>query len=270
MNPLIIGHRGAAAVAPENTLISFERALLDSADGIEFDVRLARDGVPVVIHDDTLARTALRKESVADLSSAELSEIDVGTWFNLNRPQFAQTEFAQARIPTLSNLFEMLKDSDALFYLEMKCTPEDRSLLVAEVAKLIQAHSLMHRTVVESFDHGAIAEIKRIDSGFRTAALFDRRLKRLVISTRRMIEITRFCGAEEIAPHHSLVTRNTVEHAARRGLKTVVWTVDNTDWIEPAIKEGIHAIITNNPAKMCARRAELMKESGSKKSKDEG
>ncbi|MDQ3819478.1 MAG: glycerophosphodiester phosphodiesterase, partial [Acidobacteriota bacterium] len=54
MNPLIIGHRGAAAVAPENTLASFERALRDGADGIEFDVRLARDGVPVVIHDATL------------------------------------------------------------------------------------------------------------------------------------------------------------------------------------------------------------------------
>src|SRR5437764_1199743 len=62
--PLIIGHRGAAAVAPENTLVSFERALRDGADGIEFDVRLASDNVPVVIHDPTLKRTGSRKGRV--------------------------------------------------------------------------------------------------------------------------------------------------------------------------------------------------------------
>src|SRR4051812_17116518 len=70
--PLIIGHRGAAAVAPENTLVSFEKALRDGADGIEFDVRLASDDVPVVIHDATLRRTVLRKGRVKDFSSVEL------------------------------------------------------------------------------------------------------------------------------------------------------------------------------------------------------
>ncbi|HKC63194.1 MAG TPA: glycerophosphodiester phosphodiesterase family protein, partial [Pyrinomonadaceae bacterium] len=83
--------------------------------------------------------------------------------------------------------------------------------------------------------------------------------KRPVLSTRRIIELATFCGAEEIALHHSLVTSNTVEHAARRGLKVVVWTVDNPAWIEPAMKDDIHAIITNNPAKLSARRDELMK-----------
>ncbi|MDQ3754751.1 MAG: glycerophosphodiester phosphodiesterase, partial [Acidobacteriota bacterium] len=63
--PLIIGHRGASAVAPENTLGAFARALDDGADGIEFDVRLARDGVPIVIHDATLKRTALQDGAVA-------------------------------------------------------------------------------------------------------------------------------------------------------------------------------------------------------------
>ncbi|PYS49140.1 MAG: hypothetical protein DMF68_10850 [Acidobacteria bacterium] len=264
MKPLIIGHRGAAAVAPENTLVSFERALHDGADGIEFDVRIARDRLPVVIHDETLKRTALRKGRIANLSSAELSEIDVGTWFNLYRPLQAKMEFAGARIPLLSNVFEMLKEGEAILYVELKCVPKDRSIMAAEVAKLIQAHSLKSRTVVESFDHGAIAEIKRIDSGFRTAALFDRRFTQPAPSMRKMIDRAKFCGAEEIALHHSLVTRKTVEHAARSGLRIVVWTVDNTDWIESAIKDGIHAIITNNPAKMSARRSELMK------GKDEG
>ncbi len=79
--PLIIGHRGASALAPENTLAAFRRAIADGADGIEFDVRLARDGVAVVIHDATLERTGLLKRRVANLTADELQAIDVGSWF---------------------------------------------------------------------------------------------------------------------------------------------------------------------------------------------
>src|SRR5262245_8945252 len=81
-SPLIIGHRGASAAAPENTLTAFAQAVALGADGIELDVRLARDGVPVVIHDASLHHTAGRKTRVAHLTSPELTEIDVGSWFN--------------------------------------------------------------------------------------------------------------------------------------------------------------------------------------------
>src|SRR5436305_10932156 len=150
--PLIIGHRGAAAVAPENTLVSFERALRDGADGIEFDVRLARDCVPVVIHDATLRRTALRKGRVKDFSSLELSAMNAGSWFNLRRPTLARAEYAEAKIPTLSAVFEMLRDREALLYVEMKCGARDRTPLAGEVVRLIQRYSLKSRVVVESFD----------------------------------------------------------------------------------------------------------------------
>lgn len=255
---LIIGHRGAAAVAPENTLLSFERALTDGADGIEFDVRLARDGVPVVIHDASLRRTALRRGTVANFSSVELSEIDAGTWFNLRHPRRACPEYARATIPTLAAVFESLGKSDALLYVEMKCGAKDRHALAAEVARLIRAHSLAARVCVESFDLAAIAEIKRVDASLRTAALFDRKLSRPAPSARRMIERALGCGAEEIALHRSLATRRTVEDAARRGLETVVWTADNPAWVERALRRGIRAVITNDPARLCARRAELL------------
>lgn len=258
---LIIGHRGAAAVAPENTLISFEKALRAGADGIEFDVRLARDGVPVVIHDATLRRTALRKGRVKDFSSAELSAMDAGSWFNQRRAALARTEYTEAKIPTLSALFEMLGDGDSLLYVEMKCRTEDRLPLASEVTKLIGQYSLRHRVVVESFDLPSIIEIKRIDASIRTAALFDRKLSRPAPSARRMIERALECGAEEIALHSSLASQKTVEQAARRGLGTVVWTVDSPTWVSRAFKNGVRAIITNNPAIMCAHRLQLLDES---------
>jgi glycerophosphoryl diester phosphodiesterase len=255
---LIIGHRGAAAVAPENTLVSFERALADGADGIEFDVRLARDGVPVVIHDSTLRRTALRPGRIAGLSSTELGEMDAGTWFNLRHPAKAQPLYTQARIPTLAAVFETLRESYSLLYVELKCGPRDRAALAAAVAELIRAHAVSQRVIVESFDLAAITEIKRLDAGLRTAALFDRRLSRPAPSARKMIEQAISCGAQEIALHHTLATRRTVLEAARRGLETVVWTADNPLWVERAIARGVRAIITNDPERLYARRAELL------------
>ncbi|HET6851924.1 MAG TPA: glycerophosphodiester phosphodiesterase family protein, partial [Pyrinomonadaceae bacterium] len=80
--PLIIGHRGASAVAPENTIAAFKEAIAVGADGVEFDVRLTRDRVPVVIHDSTLRRTAGLQRRVADLTWAELEQVDVGSWFD--------------------------------------------------------------------------------------------------------------------------------------------------------------------------------------------
>jgi glycerophosphoryl diester phosphodiesterase len=256
--PLIIGHRGAAAVAPENTLRSFERALLDGADGIEFRVRLARDGVPVVIHDSTLRRTALKSGRVASFSSTELSEMDAGTWFNLRYPAKAHPLYAEARIPTLAAVFASLRNSDALLYVEMKCGTRDRSALAAAVAKLVRAHRISARVRVESFDLAAIAEIKRLDANLRTAALFDRKLTRPAPSARKMIERAIRCGAEEIALHHSLATRRTVAEAARRGLETVVWTADNPAWVARAIKLGVCAIITNNPARLIEKGRWMM------------
>ena len=258
--PLIIGHRGAAAVAPENTLISFERALDDGADGIEFDVRLARDGVAVVIHDATLRRTALRKGLVRNFSSAELSAMDAGSWFNLRHPALARAEFAEAKIPTLSSVFEMLSEGDALLYVEMKCGARDRAPLASAVVRLIQRYSLQGRVVVESFDHPSIVEIKRLDASLRTAALFDRKLTRPSPSARWMIERAINCGAEEIALQRSLATRRTVGQAAQRGLRTIVWTADNPSWVARAMKSGVRAIITNSPATMCARRKQLLDE----------
>jgi len=98
--PLIIGHRGASAVAPENTMAAFREAITVGAHGIEFDVRLTSDGVPVVIHDSTLRRTGGVNQRVADLSWHDLSEVDVGSWF---RPG----SFADETVPSLRELFDL-------------------------------------------------------------------------------------------------------------------------------------------------------------------
>jgi glycerophosphoryl diester phosphodiesterase len=257
--PLIIGHRGAAAVAPENTLVSFSRAVEAGADGIEFDVRLARDGVPVIIHDETLQRTALRPNRVADLSATELQQVDVGSWFSRSR-KITPDRFAAETVPTLRQLFDLFADNSALLYLEMKCDPTERQQLAAECCRLVAECSIRDRVIVECFDLHALETVRIIDPGMRTAALFEPTLSspHSLLVGRRLIDRAKSIGVDEIALHYRLAGDQVVEKAKLAGLKVVVWTVDDPAWVERAQRTGIDALITNDPALMRRQRDKLL------------
>jgi glycerophosphoryl diester phosphodiesterase len=256
--PLILGHRGASAVAPENTLAAFSRALQDGAEGIEFDVRLSRDGVPVVIHDASLRRTALIDKLVSDLTSEELKKIDVGSWFAGARPREASRDAAyyRERLPMLADVLELFTTNDGLLYIEMKSDADEGAQLAAAVVKSVRESNIARQVVVESFDLSAIAEIKRIDDGIRTAALFEPKLSRPISTIRRlkMVELARNVGADEIALHHTLAGAGVIERARECELETVVWTVDAPQWLERARALGIKALISNDPAMMVRHR----------------
>jgi glycerophosphoryl diester phosphodiesterase len=258
--PLIIGHRGASAAAPENTLAAFERALDDGADGIEFDVRLARDGVPVVIHDATLERTARIDAPIAALSSSDLSAVDVGSWFNRRYPARAADAYARETVPTLARVFETIAPRCRLLYVELKCEAGETISLVEKVVAQVRAHELERRVVIESFTLAAVAESKRIAPDVRASAAFERRRGRPLPAARNLIKRAAGCRADELALARSLVSRRTVEAARARGLQTVVWTVDHPSWFKRASALGLRAVITNDPAKLRAARDEFLKQ----------
>jgi len=257
--PLILGHRGASAVAPENTLAAFSRAMSDGADGIEFDVRLSRDQVPVVIHDASLKRTGLVDKLVGQLTAEELQEIEVGTWFG-NRPkagaQAALMSYVGEKLPTLAQVFELFSRNSGALYIEMKCGPEEGLALASQVVRLIREWKMTDRAVVESFDLSAVAEVKRIDASIRTAALFEPKLTHPIstLRRRRIVDLARKSGADEIALHHTLVSPRMLETAKAEGFEVVVWTVDDAKWIRRARSLGIKALISNNPGTMVQHR----------------
>lgn len=254
-NPLILGHRGASTVAPENTLSAFSRAMRDGGDGIEFDVRLSLDQVPVVIHDATLKRTGLIERPVCELTALELQEIDVGRWFD-ERRQMGANSFVGEKLPTLAQVFGLFSEKLGVLYVEMKCDPGTGSVLAAEVVRLAREFKMADRVVIESFDLAAIAEVKKIDSGIRTAALFEPKLSQPISTVRRlnMINLALGVAANEIALHHTLAGRRVIERAKREKLEIVVWTVDDPDWISRARSFGIKALIANDPAMMVRHR----------------
>jgi glycerophosphoryl diester phosphodiesterase len=216
--PLIIGHRGASAVAPENTITAFMSAVLAGADGIEFDVRLSADGVPVVIHDDTLYRTHGLRRRVGDLSAAELDELGV---------------------PSLRELFEFMAGNELLLCLEIKGSSAE---LAERCCELLREFSFAERVVVECFDLAIIAKIRE----FKTAALFKPR----IYTDQGLIDRALAVGASVLALHHRLAKAPLVEKAKLAGLRVVVWTVDDPVWLARARAMGIAALITNDPARM--------------------
>lgn len=255
--PLILGHRGASALAPENTLAAFSRALSDGAEGIEFDVRLSRDQVPVVIHDSTLKRTGGLDQRVDELTAAELQEIDVGRWFA--EPSQTRENYSPERLPTLTQVFELFNSTRGLLYVEMKCEAAEAAALASAVVRHTREAEIAGRVVIESFDLAAIVEVKRIDAGIRTAALFEPKLSRPLSTLRRlkMVETARRVGADEIALHHTLAGARVIEKAKREGLEVVLWTVDDPGWLRRARSLGVKALIANDPGMMVRHRSLL-------------
>ncbi|HJT64947.1 MAG TPA: glycerophosphodiester phosphodiesterase [Pyrinomonadaceae bacterium] len=215
--PLIIGHRGASVVALENTMPAFEAAIAAGADGIEFDVRLSRDGVPVIIHDDTLSRTHGVRRRVAELTAQELRSFGV---------------------PGLRELFELMAGNGLLLCLEIKSREPE---LVELCCRIVREFGFEERVIVECFD---LNILRYVD--LRKAALFEPRMH----SEQSVIDRSLAAGATVLALHHRMAKPSLVEKAKLAGLMVVVWTVDDPAWVRRARTMGIAALITNDPARM--------------------
>lgn len=215
--PLIIAHRGASAVAPENTIAAFQAAIDAGADGIEFDVRLTREGVPVVIHDETLYRTAGVRGRVSDMSLDQLRQFDV---------------------PSVAQLFELFQSNNLALHLEMK---GHEAQLAEACCRVVEQYRLKDRVIFSCFEHSVLQTVKDIDPEFKTAALFQP-------PAAFILKRARAIGADGIALHYRLANKRLVEDATQAGLKVAVWTVDDPAWVEHARTTGIYAIITNNPS----------------------
>ncbi|MBK6749362.1 MAG: hypothetical protein KA956_11570 [Pyrinomonadaceae bacterium] len=246
--PLIIGHRGASAHAPENTLAAFQLALNVGADGVEFDVQLAKDGVPVVIHDATLDRTASRPERVADLTPKQLAAADIGTWFNNKFPKKAKPEFAKETVPTLAQVLDLLKDTQGLIYIELKCGDSDYEPLAKSVCDVIRDSHLLPQVIVKSFKLAAIPVVRFRLPEVQTAALFEPTIMDFLRRRKHILAIAREFGAHQISLHYSLVTRKLVALATQAQMPVTIWTADDPKWLKRCHKLGIRALITNDPA----------------------
>lgn len=254
--PLIIGHRGASAHAPENTIAAFQLAIDCGANGVEFDVQLAADGVPVVIHDYDLRRTGGRNDKISALTSTELTKIDVGSWFNKKHRTHTHAEFADERIPTLEHVLELLKNSHGPIYIELKCEIGEYKSLVRAVCEMLENSPMLKRIIVKSFRLAVIPEVKCHLPSIQTAALFEPSIMTILRRRSNIIDIAREFGADQISLHYSLASAKLAAAASEANMPVTIWTVDNPKWLKKCQDRGIGSIITNDPQLMLAAATE--------------
>ena len=125
----IIAHRGYSAIAPENTLAAFQAAVEYQAQGVELDVQLSADRVPIVVHDSTLNRTTNGEGSVHTKTLNQLQSLDAGSWFS--------SEFIGEKIPTFQTVLDLLKNTKITIYAEVKETDFCQAMISEILCKLL-------------------------------------------------------------------------------------------------------------------------------------
>lgn len=253
-SPLIIAHRGASAHAPENTLAAFQMAIDTGCDGLEFDVRLAADGVPVVIHDSSLKRTGDIDRKVSQMTSHELAHVDVGSWFNKKFPKRARKEFENEPVASLAVVLGLLENFSGLIYIEMKANDKTFAALSKAVCDIIENCPLLAQMIVKSFRLDAVAAVSRRLPQVQTATLFAPEIE-YIRHKERIIQTARKFGGKQISVHHSLATKNLCALAREAEIPVTIWTADYPKWIERCRSRSIKALITNEPAKMLEARS---------------
>jgi len=246
--PLVVGHRGAAGEAPENTLAAFELALRQGADGIELDVHLSADGVPVVIHDPRLDRTTSGAGRVRDHTLAALRRLDAGSWFNQRYPAKARPRYAGLKIPTLAEALAWARDRNCLVYVEIKRPHSFQGKIVpypeieGKVLEEIDRAGVRSMVTVISFDLPTLRRLRHLDSEIALGIDFTRPL----LAIRRAESL----GATTVAPHWAFASKGFIGRAHRAGIRVLVWDLDQALWMRRKISDGVDGIITRYPAKL--------------------
>lgn len=231
---LNIAHRGASAVAPANTIAAFERAVTLGADGIEFDVHLSADGVPVVIHDFAVDATTDGSGRVLELSLAQLKQLDAGAYFD--------PAFTGERIPTLEEVLQAFGDR-LLLNIELKSTSKRDNGLERAVVALIEEHGLASRVLFSSFNPLSLRRAKKIAPHILAGLLYAPDLP-LYLSRAWLAPLA---PHEARHPEHTIVDAHYMAWARRRGYRVNAWTVDDPDEMRRLIDLGVDGIITNVP-----------------------
>lgn len=244
--PLVIGHRGAAGHAPENTLAAFRKGLALGADGIECDVHMSRDGHLVVIHDETVDRTTDGTGRVGDLDLSALQALDAGSWYD--------AAFAGERIPTLSQLVDAVLSAEReqgrelRLIVELKHGDERYPGIEERLVGALAATALAERTVVIGFDHRAMARVKRLRPSLTTGVLYDARPV-------DALSLARAAGADMIGPSVKWLEAQDVAAAREAGIGVFVWTASTEATMRKVVELAVTAAGSDLPDRLLAMRS---------------
>jgi glycerophosphoryl diester phosphodiesterase len=224
---MVVAHRGASRVAPENTLAALKKAIEYGADYGECDVFQTKDGEIVLFHDEELERTTGKEGMIRDYTLAELKELEAGSWF--------KEEFRGEPIPTLREAIRLVKGKMKLD-IEIKVSGEDAGI-TEKVVDIIRSENLGNACMVTSFEKQVIERVKEIAPDLVTGFIFDEDHPPGIFDG----------NWDYVCSKRNIVDEAFVRKAKKKGKKVLVWTVDYPAEMKKLIGLGVDGIITDVP-----------------------
>ncbi|MAY84300.1 MAG: glycerophosphodiester phosphodiesterase [Flavobacteriales bacterium] len=245
--PLVIAHRGASGLAPENTLAAIEKALEIGVDRIEMDLRQTLDGEVVVLHDKTIVRTTNGWGSVRKLPLAKLRRYSAGSWFH--------PDFSSERVPTFREVLELV-NGRANLLLEVKDGSPYHPGIEKRIIELVNEYSANEWCIVQSFNDRILTnfrklpelhtDIQKLFAAFIPVAPFYGGSK---FTYKRL---RRYDFAQEVNINRRYVNPRVVRKVHKMGKKVNVWTVNERDSLKKFVDWGVDGIITDYPDRLRA------------------
>jgi len=240
--PWIIGHRGYCAKYPENSLASFEAAIQAGVDMIELDVMLSRDRKMVVLHDPTLDRTTNGKGPVADLTLAELKQLDAGSWFD--------AQFANQQIPELSEVLDLVNDR-AYVNIEIKSNAYEPGhpvdAIEKQVVDLLKQRNLLGTGMISSFDVNILEQVAFMKNPPATAFISKKPANKKTVHMCTRLNVFSW------HPNHRIVKRNQVKQMQAAGIRVFPYKVDAPADYTRMRSMKVDGVITNDPLQIGVR-----------------
>ena len=205
---------------------SFYAALHSGANGIEFDIHLSRDGIPVVIHDLSVDRTTNGQGLVAGLTLGELQSLDAGHWFS--------PAFSGERIPTLS---EVLDHFSGRLRLNLEIKDSQAGLIAVEMPKYLSAAVVLF----SSFDWRLLVKVREVAPKVPLAVLLETQDWHFALSCAKVI------GASALHLRIDRINKCLLSTCKRRDFAVAAWTVDEPRLVRRLVHQGLDAIFCNNP-----------------------
>lgn len=239
----VFAHRGASAYAPENTLEAFDLAVKMGAEGVELDVHICRSGELVVAHDETVDRCSDGSGRIMDLSLTELKSLH----FNRTHP-----EYAEARIPTLQEVFDLLRPTGLAINIELKNSCIDYPELEERTLELIARAFPAERVLFSSFNHYSMQRVKALAPEQHCGLLYDATMVRPWAYAQAL-------GMDALHPHFNevLVPGGECAAAHKAGIQVNPWTVNTPEHLRGVFREGADIVITNYPDRALEIRKEF-------------
>ncbi len=240
MSVKIIAHRGANRLAPQNTLPAFAKAFELRADGLETDVHLTQDGVPVICHNYEIDETSNGRGSISKMTLETFKSYDFGSYFG--------DAFKDTPAPTLAELLALCAEqSFEILNIELKPSRENDVSVVGKTIDLVKEYGLSDRLLISSFSTHMLTQAKKLDRHCETALLYSPNRREFYRMLGREDRFALALGVSALHPWKNLITPLLVKKAHAAGIKINAWTVNSASDLIRYANMGVDGLITDVP-----------------------